>query len=44
MKNNNMNLNRHRDFIKVYGREPSEEELRTFTEYIELVKTARSQY
>ena len=44
MKNNNMNLNRRRDFIRVYGREPSEEELRTFAEYIELVKTARSQH
>ena len=44
MKNNNMNLNRRRDFIRVYGREPTEEELRTFIEYIELVKTARSQH
>jgi len=32
---------RREDFIRVYGREPSEEELRTFTEYIELVKTER---
>ena len=41
MKNSNMNLNRRRDFIKVYGREPTEEELKTFIEYIELVKSGR---
>jgi len=33
--------NRHRDFIKVYGREPTQEELRVFIEYIELVKSGR---
>ena len=33
---------RREDFIRVYGREPSEGELRTFTEYIELIKSERS--
>lgn len=32
---------RRRDFKKVYGREPSEEELRVFCEYVELVKAGR---
>ena len=34
--------NRRKDFIKIYGREPTEEELKTFIEYIELVKSERS--
>jgi len=32
---------RRRDFIKIYGREPTPEELRTFIKYIELVKSGR---
>jgi len=32
---------RRKHFIKVYGREPTPEELRVFVEYIELVKRER---
>ena len=32
---------RRKEFIRIYGREPTDEELRTFIEYIELIKTAR---
>ena len=33
--------NRRADFIRVYGRKPTEEELKAFIEYIELVKSER---
>jgi len=32
---------RRKDFIRVYGHEPTEEELKAFIEYIELVKLGR---
>jgi len=42
MKSHHVNFNRRRDFMKIYGREPTQEELRTFTEYIELIKILRN--
>ena len=34
-------MSRREDFRRVYGREPTEEELETFEEYVRLVKAGR---